>query len=269
MIISGSAIALQLLTGCATPRAPERLVDQNTQGVIWMQNAAEYEALLYQAFNAAKLSVDQAKETQTEPWAVVVDLDETMLDNSPYAAWQLLNGKPYEPATWIEWCKAGETTALPGAVDFAQHVIAQGGALFYISNRQNETYEATFKNLRQIGFPQVNQTTLLLRTDTSNKEVRFKKVTDAGYDIVLMLGDNLNDFPEINTYRQGNAERSAAVETNQSAFGTRFIVFPNPSYGDWEGGLADGYHQLSAEEKLTLRQQKLNAWSGSASDEER
>lgn len=71
-----------------------------------------------------------------------------MIISGSAIALQLLNGRPYEPATWIEWCNAVETPALPGAVDFAQYVIAQGGALFYISNRQNETYDATLKNLR-------------------------------------------------------------------------------------------------------------------------
>jgi len=255
--------AFQLSTGCATS-APDRLIDQNTQAVLWMQNAGEYQALCYQAFALAEQAVDQAKEEQTEPWAVVVDLDETMLDNSPYASWQLLNAMPYGSATWNAWCDAGETPAIPGAVEFARHVIAQGGALFYVSNRSNETFDASLKNLQQLGFPEVNETRLLLKTDTSNKEARFQKIADAGYRVVLMLGDNLNDFPEIATYRKGNAERSAAVEAHQSDFGHRFIVFPNPSYGDWEGGLIDGYHTLSAEEKLTVREQNLNAWSGSS-----
>ena len=261
ILFCGSAAAFLLLSGCAT-RAPERLIDQNTQAVLWMQNAGEYEALCYQAFNAAKQAVDEASESQTKPWAVVVDLDETMLDNSPYAGWQVLNGKPYEPKTWIEWCQAVETTALPGAVDFANYVVAQGGALYYISNRQNETFEATLENLKLLGFPRVNTDTLLLRTETSNKQARFKKVTDAGYRIAVILGDNLNDFPEIETYREGNTERRVIVSANQAAFGHRFIVFPNPSYGDWESGMIDGYFQLSAEEKLDLRREILNAWSG-------
>jgi 5'-nucleotidase (lipoprotein e(P4) family) len=253
--------ALQLLSGCAT-HAPERISDQNTQAVVWMQNSGEYEALCYQAFNAAKKAVDQAKQTQTQRWAVVVDLDETMIDNSPYAAWLLLNQTSYQPATWDAWCEAAEAPAIPGAYDFAQHVVAQGGKLFYVSNRSHDTFDATQKNLRQLGFPEVNETSLLLLKETSNKQARLQKITDAGYRIVLMLGDNLNDFPELDTWHKSNAERNTSAAANQSAFGQRYIVLPNPSYGDWESGMIDGYHKLSAQEKLNVRRDSLKAWSG-------
>ncbi len=249
------------MSGCAT-KASQRLADQNAQSVIWMQNAGEYQALCHQAFNLAKQAVDRAKELETEPWAVVVDLDETMLDNSPYAAWQLLHGKSYEPATWDAWCRAELTPATPGSLDFARHVIAQGGELFYVSNRSNVTYEATRRNLIELGFPEVNEQRLLLKTDTSNKQPRFQAIADSGYRIILMLGDNLNDFPELETYHKGNAARNAAMAERQSDFGRRFIVFPNPSYGDWEGGLVSGYHQLTAEDKLSVRRKSLRAWIG-------
>lgn len=253
--------ALPLMIGCAT-KAPERLVAQNTQATLWMQNAGEYQALCYQAFNLATQAVDRAKETEAGPWAVVVDLDETMLDNSPYAAWLLLHGKSYEPATWDAWCRAESTPATPGSLDFARHVIAQGGALFYVSNRSDATYEATRSNLIKLGFPEVNEQRLLLQSDTSNKQPRLQAIVDSGYSIVLMLGDNLNDFPELETWHKGNAERNASLAEGQSDFGHRFIVFPNPSYGDWEGGLVSGYHKLSAEEKLAVRRESLRAWSG-------
>lgn len=255
------AFALPFMIGCAS-KAPERLVNQNTQSVIWMQNAGEYQALCYQAFNLAKKATNLAKETETSKWAVVVDLDETMLDNSPYAGWQLLQGKPYDSTTWNAWCRAQSTPAIPGALDFARHVIAQGGALFYVSNRSDVTFEETRDNMIALGFPKVDRQRLLLKSETSNKQPRFQSITDSGYKIVLMLGDNLNDFPELETWHKDNAERNAAMSDRSSDFGYRFIVFPNPSYGDWEGGLAPGYHQLTAEEKLAVRRENLHAWGG-------
>lgn len=260
-LLMGSALlgGLLIATGCAT-RAPERVSNQSTQAVIWLQNAGEYEALCYQAFNTAKDAVDQVK--QTEPWAVVVDLDETMVDNSPYAAWLLLNQKSYQPDTWAAWCEAAEAPAIPGALEFAHHVIKQGGALFYVSNRKHSTFKATQKNLRQLGFPQVNERSMLLQKETSNKQPRFQKITDAGFHIKLMLGDNLNDFPELDTWNKGNAQRNALAAADESKFGTRYIILPNPSYGDWESGLINGYHKLSAEEKLRVRRRNLKAWSG-------
>lgn len=260
-LLMGNAIVigLHIATGCAT-RAPELVSEQSTQAVLWLQNAGEYQALCYQAFNTAKDAVDQAK--QTEPWAVVVDLDETMIDNSPYAAWLLLNQTSYQPATWAVWCESAEAPAIPGALEFAHYVIKQGGALFYVSNREHSTFDATQKNLRQLGFPEVHEASMLLKKETSNKQPRFQKITDAGYHIVLMLGDNLNDFPELDTWHKNNAQRNASAATNQSSFGPRCIVLPNPSYGDWESGMIDGYHKLSSEEKLLVRQGNLKAWSG-------
>ncbi|MBT61626.1 MAG: 5'-nucleotidase, lipoprotein e(P4) family [Puniceicoccaceae bacterium] len=265
LLISSAAVAasLQFLTGCVT-HAPERISDQSTQAVLWLQNSGEYQALCYQAFNAAKDAVDQAKASQTKPWAVVVDLDETMLDNSPYAAWLLHNQDSYASATWTAWCEAAEAPAIPGALEFAKYVIAQGGALFYVSNRSDEVFDATVKNLQALGFPEPTANRVFLKTDTSNKQARFQKVTDAGYEIVLMIGDNLNDFPEIGTWHQANEPRNQATASYQSAFGQRFIVLPNPSYGDWEAGMAADYHALSAKEKLQVRRESLQAWSGSA-----
>ena len=255
------AIAFQFLTGCVT-RTPERMVDQSTQAVLWLQNSGEYQALCYQAFNAGKRAVDQAKETQTQPWAVVVDLDETMIDNSPYAAWLLLNNKSYQSATWARWCEAAEAPALPGALEFAQYVTSQGGALFYVSNRSHDSFDATVENLQKLGFPEPNASRVFLQTDSSNKQARIQRVIDAGYNIVLMMGDNLNDFPEIGTWHKANAKRNQATSAHQAAFGQRFIVLPNPSYGDWEAGMIDGYHELSAEEKLRVRRDSLKPWSG-------
>jgi 5'-nucleotidase (lipoprotein e(P4) family) len=259
----GIAIAaiFQLLSGCVT-HAPDRVSDQSTQAILWLQNAGEYQALCFQAFNAGKDAVDRATESQVEQWAVVVDLDETMLDNSPYAAWLLLNNSSYAPDTWNAWCEAAEAPALPGAVDFANYVTSKGGTLFYVSNRDNATLRATMQNLRDLKFPEVTPARVFLKTDTSNKEARLQKVSDAGYQVVLLMGDNLNDFPELATWHKSNALRNQGLADNQSDFGQRFILLPNPSYGDWEAGMVEGYHKLSVGEKLRVRRDNLNAWSG-------
>jgi 5'-nucleotidase (lipoprotein e(P4) family) len=253
--------AAQLLIGCAT-RVPERISDQSTLAVLWLQNAGEYEALCYQAFNAGKNAVDQAAAAEIQQWAVVVDIDETMLDNSPYAAWLLMHQASYTPETWAAWCAAAEAPAIPGALDFANYVTEQGGALFYVSNRTQDTLNATMQNLRELNFPTVNSSQVLLQTDSSNKQERLQRIMDAGYQIVLLVGDNLNDFPELGTWHRINEKRNQATAAHQSDFGQRFIILPNPSYGDWERGFISGYYGLSAEEKLQVRRENLKPWSG-------
>jgi 5'-nucleotidase (lipoprotein e(P4) family) len=260
-----AACMLHLVTGCATVPPAERLVDQSTQATIWMQQAGEYQALCYQAFNLGKQAVDAARAAQSSasaPWAVMVDLDETMVDNSPYAAWQLLEHVAYEEDTWEAWVRSETTEALPGALDFARYVVAQGGKLFYVSNRLDQSFAATQANLQALGFPEVTEETLLLKSGSSNKQARLERIQQAGYQVVLMMGDNLNDFPELGTYHQANAVRNASVAQSHADFGHRFILLPNPSYGDWEAGMAKDYFSLSAAEKLALREQVLKAWPG-------
>jgi 5'-nucleotidase (lipoprotein e(P4) family) len=100
-----------------------------------------------------------------------------------------------------------------------------------------------------------------LKTDSSNKQARFDAIKNAGYNVVLYIGDNLNDFGGA-TWHQGNAQRQGFVENNHARFGTQFIVLPNPLYGDWESGMAENYNKLTPEQQLSVREARLRAWNG-------
>ncbi|MCH1920001.1 5'-nucleotidase, lipoprotein e(P4) family [Shewanella sp. A3A] len=240
--------------------ATMELVAQNTQSVVWMQNAGEYRALCYQAYNTAKMAFDLAKSQHQGKLAVMVDLDETMVDNSPYAAWQILHHQGFTDQGWDEWVNSVQTPALPGAVELANYVTEQGGTMFYVSNRSERTFAATKENLQKLGFPNVTDFTLRLKKDTSNKAPRLQSIKDDGYNVVVFMGDNLNDFPELNTYHQLNQDRNAVADANKDAFGHKFIMLPNPSYGDWEPGLTKGYYQLNDADKVRVREQSLKSW---------
>ncbi|EKE84899.1 5'-nucleotidase, lipoprotein e(P4) family [Idiomarina xiamenensis] len=242
------------------------LPEQNVQSVLWMQNAGEYRALCYQAYNMAKLAFAAAKAEQSEAQsgkklAVMVDLDETMIDNSPYAAWQINNQQGYQTDTWNAWVNAVQTPAIDGAVALANYITDNGGTMFYVSNRSVRTQAATKKNLEQLGFPNVSDFTVRLKQDSSNKASRLASIEADGYEVVVLMGDNLNDFPELQTYHTLNTQRKQIVDAHQAEFGHRFILLPNPSYGDWEPGLGENYYRLSETEKLKLRQQSLRSWS--------
>lgn len=259
-------IALLALTGCAQPpktdlQAGQRLADQSVLALNWFQQSGEYQALSHQAFNSAKLAFDLAKATPGKKKAVVVDLDETMLDNSPYSGWQVKQGQPFAAATWAKWSQAEQAGAVPGAVQFARYVNSHQGTMFYVSNRKQSEYAATVANMQKLGFTGMSEKTVLLSGDTSNKQPRFDAIKNAGYDIVVYAGDNLNDFGAA-TYHKDNAQRRAFVADNQSKFGTEYIVLPNPLYGDWESGMAQDYNKLTPEKKLLIRQQAIKAWSG-------
>ena len=107
-----------------------------------MQESGEYDALAYQAFNAAKVAFDHAKVKKGKKKAVVVDLDETMIDNSAYAGWQIQNNKPFDGKDWTRWVDARESEAIAGAVEFNNYVNANKGKMFYVSNRKDSNEKA-------------------------------------------------------------------------------------------------------------------------------
>lgn len=254
------AVFILGLTGCAE-NAQQRLNDQTVAAINWTQQSGEYQALTWQAFNVATQAFDNAVSESGKPGAVIVDLDETMLDNSAYSAWQAKNDQPFTDASWSAWTRARQARAVPGAVEFARYVDSHGGTVFYVSNRDQKDYQATVDNLTALGFPGVSKHTLRLSTTTSDKQARFDEIRQSGANVVLYIGDNLNDFGGA-TWHKDNAQRRDFVSHNHALFGTKFIILPNPQYGDWESGLTGGYNQLSAQQKIQVREQNLRAWNG-------
>jgi 5'-nucleotidase (lipoprotein e(P4) family) len=236
------------------------LNEQLVMATLWYQKSAEMRALSYQAFNVARLLFDMDLEevVSVQKRAVVVDVDETVLDNGPYEAGII--GKDFGyPTGWAEWIDAAEAEALPGAVDFCNYVVEKGADVFYLSNRKVKFKDATMKNLRALGFPQVVDAHMLLREKTSDKEPRRLQVR-AGHRIVLLVGDNLNDFDNI-FRKKGVDERLAAVDMAKDEFGTKFVVLPNPMYGDWEGAVYNYNWKLSPEERSDARKSSMKTWN--------
>lgn len=230
----------------------QQTAQAQTMALLWMRTAAEYRALCYQGYNAAMAEIDRALADPTrsgKPLAIVLDCDETVVDNTPgLAAAQIAGSGLYPSSWWNEWCARGEAFAMPGAVEFLQAVDAKGVAIFYVTNRTDSlTYDGTERNLRELGFPQADREHLLLGTDTGNKQPRFDRVT-ADYDVILYMGDNAGDLP-IGTYGADREERAAIIDENRALFGTKYIVFPNPVYGAWVYAIADNYFSLTPEER--------------------
>jgi 5'-nucleotidase (lipoprotein e(P4) family) len=232
--------------------------------ILWTQTSGEARALSHQAFNLARMMLDRdlrANRRSRMRRAIVVDADETVLDNSRYQATLLKNRQSYDARTWTEWVKRAEAEALPGAVEFLRYAAARGVRVFYITNRNLVEKDATAVNLKKLGFPDVSDQTLLVRTDpkTSSKEARRQSVSSK-FRIVLLMGDNLNDFAEIFDQSKTVQDRLAAVELNKSQFGKRFIVLPNVMYGDWESAIYDYNFKLSEEEKAEKRKRQLRTY---------
>ena len=187
--------------------------------------------------------------------AVIVDVDETVLDNSPYQAMLVKTRTSYESKSWHDWCEKAKAAAIPGAVEFLRYANSRGVRVFYISNRRETEKQCTARNLKQAGFPDVSDETVLVRTDVSSKQPRRDAVAKK-HRVVLLIGDNLNDFAEIFETSKTIDSRLAAVEQNKPNFGARFIVLPNVMYGAWEEAIY-GEARLTEEQKAEKRRKTL------------
>src|SRR5688572_4906430 len=240
---------------------PAADLDYQTAAVLYMQKAAEYRALAYQAFNIARMQLDidldkknikkLSKAERKMPRAIVVDIDETVLDNSPAQAKGIKTHTPYNPPDWYAWSNLRKAKAIPGAVEFLNYAVSKGVKIFYISNRDEKNEkQATLDNLKSVGLTDVAADNLLLRTAESSKDAR-RAIAMAKYRIVMLVGDNLDDFTSA-FERKSVADRFAEVEKVRDQWGKRFIVLPNAMYGTWENAIYE-YQRLTEAQKAEKR----------------
>ena len=215
---------------------------------VYQQRAAEYHALCLQAYNIAQDRFDQLIQVSSpKPKAIITDIDETLLDNSAYDVHQAMQGKDFESAAWHQWTAMAKADTVPGALSFLKYAAAKGVEIFYITNREVADREVTLRNLQQFGFPNADDAHLQVLTSGSGKETRRQKVI-ADHEVILLLGDNLSDFSDVFDKKIYTDRKQAAID-QAAQFGRRFIVLPNPVYGDWEGSLYRYNYSLSAAQK--------------------
>lgn len=234
--------------------------ETETMGLLWMRTSAEYRALAYQGYNVAMNAVKMAvtdPSHQRKPLAIVLDADETVVDNTKLMGESIVNGNGRFDAPW--WRQAvhqGKSQAMPGAVEFLNEVHKQGVEIFYVSNRYAPVnLDVTIQNFKELGFPSVDKDHVLLFEKDSDKQPRFDMIAKKYY-VVVYMGDNAGDFP-IGTKGKTLAERNAIIDNHKEDFGTTFVIFPNPAYGSWVSSLAKGYQNLSPEEQKQVNNQYL------------
>ena len=261
-----SAPTTPVAQSAPTPAAPAARPPDNYQldmlnAVTWSRTSAEAEALYLQAYSAAKRSLDQALADRTWtaateqvgtafadlPPAVIVDIDETVLDTSDYMIEQIRSGEPFAKASWNAYVQRENAPPLPGALDFLKYAASKGVTVYYVSNREvaaggyADEVEPTRRNLAKLQFPNTADTRTLLFRDAARgwkeKSPRRAEVAKT-HRIVMMAGDNLYDF--IDVAQATREKRDVAVEDHLAWLGTRWIVLPNPMYGSWESLLVGG-----------------------------
>lgn len=253
--------------------------DDNLNATAWSQTSIEHNLILLQTYKTAEnkliaalndphwnaLTPDErtANNATLKP-AIILDVDETVLDNSPFQVFLMKNHRSYNEADWGEWCRKAEARALPGAVHFVELAHRLGIEVFYISNRAKDLDTATIQNLKNQGFPISGPNQFLgLGTVVPNCEsVGTEKgcrrtLVGRTHRVIMQFGDQLGDFMEVlnNTVDA----RQTEVKPYLNWVGQRWFVLPNPMYGSWESALINNDWAQPAEQR---RQQKLDALSG-------
>jgi 5'-nucleotidase (lipoprotein e(P4) family) len=223
--------------------------------ILFQQQAAEYRALCYQAFNFASLRLDQMVKTKAKKLAIITDLDETILDNSYQQAELIMKNENYTSKSWKEWTDMSAATAVPGAVAFLQKAKQKGVTIFYISNRDTTEIASTLINLQKLKLPNADTNHMLFLANTSSKEAR-REIVMKKYNVVMLLGDNLNDFLQV-FEKKTIAERFAATDSLRNEWGRKFIVLPNGAYGEWESAIYNYERNLKSADKESMRKEKL------------
>lgn len=202
----------------------------------YMQRSAEYHALCLQAYNIAKVCLDKlVASASSKPKAIITDIDETILDNSADEVHHDLQGKGFDPQEWAQWTAMAAADTVPGAPSFLKYAASKNVEVFYITNRDEKDREGTLKNLQKFDFPNADNAHLIVRQNVSSKEPRRQQVMN-DHDVILLLGDNLADFSSL-WDNKTVAQRLENVQQQAAQFGSRFIIIPNPVYGDWENAL--------------------------------
>lgn len=242
---------------------------------LWMQTAIEYRANCLTVYALARTRLDEALADKSWtatgqtggygdlPPAVILDLDETAIDNSPYEAGLAVDGRDFDSKSWDAWTRAEQAKAIPGAVEFTTYAASKGVKVFYISNRNADQKEATKRNLQALGFPMGgNVDTFLMQKDRSEwssgaKGVRIAYVA-RDYRVLLLFGDNIGDFSD--SYSGSIAEREQAFAALQTHFGRDWMMLANPAYGSWESAAYGHNFKLSADEKRAKKSGALTPW---------
>lgn len=231
------------------------LTEQYAMAVAWYQNSAEAKAAFYQGYQLGKYRLAEAlKSTSGKPLAVVLDLDETVLDDSPHQAW-LVKNQGFLLDRWDEWVDMAVAEAVPGAKEFLDFADKNGVSIFYLSDRKSSQTDVTLQNLQKLSLPQADKNHLLLKTaDMKTKQGRRDRL-EAKYNVVLYFGDNLADF--LDSKGKTQEERNKMMEDSRAEFGQRFIIFPNPMYGDWYGAIINNDIKQDYNTLYKLRSSRL------------
>jgi acid phosphatase len=233
-----------LLEVCKAARDnPSRRVDphEDLDSILWQQTAAEYRANATTVYRAAAAALHDlvAAKGDGKPPVAVLDLDETVFDNSDFQGQLVRDRRSYTEDAWREWVRARLAGAVPGAQAFIEAAQRRGIQVYFVSNRAAADEESTIANLRALGIDSTGERLLSPGENgwTADKSARRAAVAER-HRVLMLVGDDLGDFVTASPLTL--EQRAALVAQYRDRWLERWILLPNPSYGSWSRSLTPG-----------------------------
>ena len=270
--------AVVITLSAAAAQAETPVPQDGLEANLWTQRSVEFKGNALTVYALGRLRLDQALadkkwtaapaeqkgDYENLPPAVVLDVDETALDNSLYQVWSMKNGIPFSVATWNQFCNDKVSRAIPGAVEFTKYADSKGVKVFYVSNRAVEVEKATRENMEAFGFPMGgNVDTFLMQNekpDWGSKKSTRRAFIATDYRILLEFGDNFGDFDD--RYASSEADRLKIFEENKDRWGREWLVIANPTYGSFDAAPFGFDFKKSDADKRKAKWDVLEGWAG-------
>ena len=242
---------------------------QSLLAVLFKRTSAEYKANTFQIYTSAKNNIDKAladkswtalqnqlKDYQNLPPAIILDIDETVLDNSEHQVRSIKNGTNY-PIGWKEWVSEESAGALPGVKEFLSYANTKGIKIFYVTNRTHDLEEYTRNNIKSLGLPFDNDMDVLLMKNEkgwgSDKTSR-RDLIRKDYRVIQIFGDQLDDFIPLTESAKSMNERKILIDKYADMWGEKWYMLINPMYGEWEEALYEHCWSCYPEENDRVNQ---------------
>lgn len=253
---------------------------EDLDAILWVQTSGEYQAITRQTYRLAELSLADAladadwsasleqqklvddgelKLADLKP-AVVLDVDETVLNNSIFQVDLIDSKTEYTREGWKSFVESKKSTAIAGAVEFVQACREKDVTVLFVTNREHSVESATRENLISVGLMKESDPDIVFskyeQEDWKSDKITRRTSLAKEYRILLLVGDDLHDFASTG-YHPTSEQRRKLVESKPDWWGSRWIVLPNPNYGGWEQSLYDWNNSSSAATKLKGKRSKL------------
>src|SRR6185436_9036206 len=270
--------AVTVALGMGAAQAQDAQPSDMLLATLWTQRSVEYQGNALTVYALGRLRLDQALADKSWtaapgeqkgdfaslPPAVILDVDETVLDNSLYQAWMMRTNATFSTKTWNEFCAAQVSRAIPGAVEFTKYADSKGVKVFYITNRGVETEKDTRENMQKLGFPMGGNVDVFLmqnkQKEWGSAKSSRRAVVTKDYRVLLNIGDNFGDFDD--RYRGSEADRLKAYQDDMAYWGKQWLMLPNPTYGSFDSATYGHDFKKPVAEQRKAKWDVIETWVG-------